>query len=283
MRGRGQVKQPVGRCRRVCRRNISAVQQRVGTIVAVAAEIAAQQRIHIRLQIVEEFSAAQVFAGSRKIRPETFRHPGAVDLLLEREENLFPLSDGLCTRALFVIGQRPGGRAHRLYRAPIPACVDSRQWRERCLRCRSNSPPQSGIRRRLPGLCSSIAGRKSSGLPCLVTPSVFAVARAVVEPDIPGELLTLGQPASPDARRWCHLPERRGTRRSLPAFFPQNKVRPGRCTHFDQTGVTDAAARRNQRMRQCRVSVGYDIVGSVLSGDGPDGSPLHQLIRLASQ
>ena len=76
------------------------MQQRIRAVVSVPVKICAHERIHVRFQLIESFSAAQIFARPGKIRPEALRHPLTLDLLPESGENLSPLSDGLGTRAL---------------------------------------------------------------------------------------------------------------------------------------------------------------------------------------
>src|SRR6266851_3973766 len=130
-----------------------------------------------------------MLTGSREVRPETLRHARAVHLLAERGEDLLPLSDGLSTRALLVIGDSQavlylGSPRRELERVQVVgdgaggvAAV------EVIVR-------NSQVSRSASGALLQRRGKKVLRVPLFARAGVLAVARAIVEPDVACKLLS---------------------------------------------------------------------------------------------
>src|ERR1700690_1618897 len=129
-----------------------------------------------------------MFAGSRKILPETLRHARAVNLLQQRGKNLPPLSDGFRARALFVVCQSQaivdgGSTGRQLQRVlVIGNGASSVSAVEVIVR-------DSKVARDAGGAFFENCGTAALRVAVPGDTGIFARAGAVVKPDVAGKLL----------------------------------------------------------------------------------------------
>src|SRR5258708_27030478 len=133
-------------------------------------------------------TAANLIASAAKIRPETFRHTRAVQLLGKLTQGLLPLRFRRDTVSLFVVGERKivvnvGSMGRKFERVLV-------------VRDRAFGFTRTRIvigQRQVTGGCGwtlfQNCRKKPLRVPLLGCPQILAIARAVVKPCAAGELL----------------------------------------------------------------------------------------------
>ena len=277
----GKIKKPQRRCRRIMQSLVRILQKFLGTVISVFLEISAQQRVRVRPQLRKCMTASRVLADNSEIRPETLGDGYLIHLLRQQSQRQLPMLDRLGAIALHEISERQAivrGHAVRIQFQNVKI-IGNRSLRialpgiiVRHLHI-SRRGGWTLLQRREEKVFRSALFRLGE---------IFAVTRAVVEPNVAGELLISIQFFS-DTLADCFVTQ------SIQKILVHRRCNFGkiqpcqRIVSAPPNGNARAAARRHSLVGQFRAAIGDDKVRRLLSPRRPIGSKLHKLLGLPLQ